>query len=110
MNDLPKMPMPARTLYGPNRTVDGHYFTADQMRAYAQAALNARAGGDAKDAERYRWLRDSAHPDNDAGFGIAATSHEMSGWGHWYIKHHSGEPLDAAIDDALASQAVGVKS
>ena len=63
------------------------------MKQAIQAALNARAGGDAKDAERYRVLRDAGVilPDSDSR--------------KWF----SDDGLDAAIDAALASQAVGVK-
>ena len=51
MTDLPNLPMAARTLYGDNRTVDGHFFTAAQMREYgakcaARPSLSAQAVGD----------------------------------------------------------------
>ena len=54
VSELPELPEPKASwqanptsrskLHGQLRT--GPLFTADQMRAYAQAALNARAGGD----------------------------------------------------------------
>lgn len=73
-----------------------------------QAALNARAGGDAKDAERYRYLR---RPEAwNEGYlhvngAISAIFVSDGQRGH----ATDGEKLDAAIDAALASQAVGVK-
>jgi hypothetical protein len=42
---LPPMPTPDKTVYGPARTVYGHYFSADRMREYAYAA---RADADAE--------------------------------------------------------------
>lgn len=65
-----------------------------------QAALNARAGGGAKDAERYRGLRHAMLSD-DLDFMAALNEH---------CPHPmNDEEFDAAIDAALASQAVGVK-
>ncbi len=41
VNDLPKLPPPDRTMWQHGKQVD--HFTADQMRAYAQSALDALA-------------------------------------------------------------------
>ena len=121
MSDLPKMPMPARTLYGPNRTVDGHYFTADQMRAYAQAALNARTGGDGwlpiesapKDGTLVLLSRPGAAVWQGNWVGQSGR-YVINGWTRfnsvdigWEPTHWQPLPTPPA---ALASQAVGVKS
>lgn len=89
-------------------------FDADQMRAYAQAALNARAGGDAKDAERWRYLRTkvgfSGNGDGTSSMFAINLPVRVAGWPE--VGQHA-EFIDAAIDSeiaALASQAVGVKS
>ena len=92
------LPEPEKEVYvandhGPEyRDALEDYFTADQMRAYAQAALNARAGGDAKDAERWRALR------------------TMTWRVHEIEPSEFDEHGDEAIAAALASQAVGVGS
>lgn len=39
VNDLPPLPPPDRTMHQYGKQID--HFTADQMRAYAQAALDA---------------------------------------------------------------------
>ena len=39
MNDMPPLPPPDRTMHQYGKQID--HFTADQMRAYAQAALDA---------------------------------------------------------------------
>lgn len=46
--ELPELPDPEyqHYEYDLKRLADTQGYTADQMRAYAQAALNARAGGD----------------------------------------------------------------
>ena len=51
------------------------------------------------DAERYRWLRDEAHPDRE-DTGLACTESDMNDWGNYYTKHLSGDQLDTAIDAA----------
>jgi hypothetical protein len=51
------------------------------------------------DAERYRWLRDEAHPDAEKS-GVACVELRFSDWGKPYNKHFSGDALDAAIDAA----------
>ncbi len=73
-------------------------YTADQMRAYARAAL--QSGADAKDAERYRWLRDEAW----AGYN------QGKGFPHVFTVDGAGnrrtmlaeDALDDAIDAAIA--------
>ena len=93
VSELPELPEPnfAQSLFIGGRCVAESY-TADQMRAYAQAALDARAGGDAKDAERWRAIRALAWRYEE----VEASEFDEHG--------------DAAIAEAaLASQAVGVK-
>ena len=87
VGELPELPKGAARIGGQDA------YTADQMRSYAQAALNARAGGDAKDAERWRAIRALAWRYEE----VEAPEFDEHG--------------DAAIAEAaLASQAVGVKS
>ena len=38
---LPELPWPDKTVYGPNRTVEGHFFSANKMREYGKACFNA---------------------------------------------------------------------
>lgn len=78
-----------------------------------QAALNARAGGDAKDAERWRYLRAkigfSGNGDGTSSMFAINLPVRVAGWPE--VGQHA-EFIDAAIDSeiaALASQAVGVK-
>jgi len=113
------------------------------MKAALQAALNARACGDAKDAERYRVLRDSTNctftlthndhhvmyrsvedtlddpfdyygdtPDDERAKMIATdtiwTLHIYPNTPVGFNVYHAAS-LDAVVDAALASQAVGVK-
>ena len=52
VGELPELPEPDPMA---DRWLSLHIYTADQMRAYARAALSA---GDAVDAQRYRWLAD----------------------------------------------------
>lgn len=63
------------------------------------AAAQERAEQNAKDAERYRWLRDSASPSHQIPF---VTSGADYGWGPEIV---NGEPLDAAIDAAMKEKA-----
>ena len=56
--------------------------------------------GDRRDAERYRWLRDSADPDSG---DVYATRHLQNGWGKWSNTVEQGSGLDAAIDTAIAT-------
>ena len=105
VSELPELPRSmiqvyVATDYGTQwRDALDDYFTADQMRAYAQAALNARAGGDG-----LRELLESVFED---GFLISC-----EGWNGEYGGNTDGATFkrkrDAAIDAALASQAVGV--
>ncbi len=53
-----------------------------------------------KDAERYRWLRDSA----DCDEGIAPMHQLCSDWGRFYWSQVEGDDLDAAIDAAKESK------
>lgn len=61
------------------------------------------ADGDAKDAARYRWLRDNART-TDFTLPRWTVAREEGGYGQTY----RGEELDAAIDTALQQAADGV--
>lgn len=78
-----------------------------QARAALEATPTAQPaqaeGGDALDAKRYRWLRETAHPDRD-DIGLACMESAVSDWGKTYWKHYSGKELDTAIDAARAAQ------
>lgn len=41
LEEVPQLPWPDKTIYGPNRTVDGHYFSAAKMREYGKACHEA---------------------------------------------------------------------
>ena len=113
VGELPELPTPGGPWHATS-DYEGYYtFTADQMRAYAQAALNARAGGDAKDAERWRYLRAkvgfSGNGDGTSSMFAINLPVRVAGWPE--VGQHA-EFIDAAIDSeiaALASQAVGAK-
>jgi hypothetical protein len=65
----------------------------------ALAAYDAAPDDDAKDALRYRWLRDKADP--DAGDGIYVSQYGLTNsWGKDLHPHLEGQELDAAIDAA----------
>lgn len=78
----------------PMRAVRGWSFTHDQLAAFADAlaAQPARAGGDARDAARYRWLRSTTN------------SFTNSGGEKINVKLSPAE-FDAAVDAALAAAA-----
>ena len=53
VNDLPPLPPPDRTMHQYGKQID--HFTADQMRAYAQAALEATSNAEqTKEAAGHR--------------------------------------------------------
>jgi hypothetical protein len=65
------VPRPDRTLYGPNRTVDGHYFSAATLRlhgqrAYAAGLADAQSEGDATQSPAAAVTRDLDDDDMDA--------------------------------------------
>jgi hypothetical protein len=77
-----QFPIPNKTLYGADRTVSGHFYTAAKVRTYGDAreaagyAAGVAAGG--KDAERYRaaliklsCLGNGDRPGNSEGNEIA---------------------------------------
>ena len=88
VSELPELPEPQKECW-----IGHDLYSADQMRAYAQAALNARAGGDAKDAERWRAIRALAWRYEE----VEASEFDEHG-------------DEAIAEAALASQAVGVGS
>jgi hypothetical protein len=61
---------------------NGEYFDADQMRAYGSACIAATSAADAKDAERYREVRQRAY--------------------RYGVGNPTAEQLDADVDAALA--------
>ena len=105
VGDVPELPTPGGPWHATS-DYEGYYtFTADQMRAYAQAALNARAGGDG-------WL-ELLEAAKQASATLGHIYHTTPIGGALEQHAHDGyQRLDAAtraIDAALASQAVGVK-
>lgn len=103
VGDVPELPEAAFTLTWRN----GAYrvdkpnigttdcYTDNQMRAYAQAALNARAGGDVLHSIVDQ-LKDRVFPNHECPCESAAV---------WNVALYE---MQEAIDAALASQAVGV--
>lgn len=63
----------------------------------------ARVEANRRDAERYRWLRNEAHPDRD-DTGLCVGEQDFNTWGKPFTRHFSGDKLDAAIDAALAAE------
>ena len=86
---LPELPEPQKECW-----IGHDLYSADQMRAYAQAAMNARAGGDAE-------LRAAVIEYRAASQAFADDGQP----GNWIRYENAEDRLDAA----LASQAVGVK-
>ena len=74
----------------------------EPMRQEAKAA-SPNAGSEARDAARYRFLRDVAHPDSDDG--IAVTIQKQDSWGNWRDMHLHGAELDVQTDAAMQAQA-----
>ena len=72
---------------------------ADHERAYA--LLFKENAELRKDADRYRWLRNKANPDDGVP---AVTDERCNDWGKWYHIYPSGEELDAAIDSAAKGE------
>lgn len=89
-DEFPPLPKPVIITSG-----NAHWFSPDQMHAYVLAARASRpqaqevAASDARDALRYRWLRDN--PWNPALEDV--------------ITMHRNKRWDVEIDAALASQA-----
>ena len=77
---LPALPEPYWPGFRPSLDSRVDLFTADQMHSYARAALAAR--DDARDAERYRYIRDSRPEERNR------------------LEHYASDALDAAIDSA----------
>lgn len=74
--------------------------TDDQMRACARAALATSAqsaGADARDAARYRWLRDVSVPPHNFYISVPVEFHGV---------RYTPAEVDAGIDAAIASQGV----
>lgn len=74
--------------------------TDDALRAYGLACFNAGRAEGGKDAERYRWLRNEAHPDRE-DTGLCVTEHDFNDWGKSFHSHYSGARLDSKIDAVL---------
>jgi hypothetical protein len=99
--ELPELPMcwsgsPVTVTWAEDgETTTREVYTADQMRAYALATLAKTQEGEdlARDAARYRWLRD-----NDW------TAAGIIKHGYDYTEHPTDAFLDSAIDDYLTAQ------
>lgn len=57
---------------------------------------------DARDAARYRWLRDHSDPDGEIT-GLSCSEHDFNDWGNPFTRYFRGPELDAKVDAALAS-------
>jgi len=139
VSEVPELPDPEyqHYEYDLKRLADTQGYTADQMRAYAQAALNARAGGDGwlpiesapksvADGRRVEGVYLLGFiPDSDACDPLSCMDtiwwepllpNSAGGRGKWCagksdieVSPTHWQPLPAP-PAALASQAVGVKS
>lgn len=54
---------------------------------------------DARDAARYRWLRDRSDPDMEQPY---ITRHKVNSWGKWFNTCDKGDYADSVIDAELA--------
>lgn len=63
-------------------------------------ALRAEVAALRADGERYRWLRNEAHPDRD-DTGLSVSEQDFNDWGNQFTRYFSGDALDAAIDAAI---------
>jgi chorismate mutase len=84
---------------------EGHMGWGNTMTAAADAidALLAERNGLAKDAERYRWLR---NPDQDVSLVLDKVTGEVPAdefgcGGYRTYEYRAGQELDAAIDAAM---------
>jgi len=76
----------------------------DRLRAEKERdSLSQRLAAAERDAARYRWLRDQAHPDSEST-GLSCMEQRYNDWGKSYHHHFVGTELDATIDAALSSQ------
>lgn len=78
---------------------------ANNAEAAGVHTLTRAAGAeDARDAERYRWLKSGGyeHADDDQPYIVQS---KMDGWGKWAVLTLEDDECDAAIDAAIASQA-----
>ncbi|GEM_PF-2425258 len=82
---------------------DRCHITFGMIRNARKALYASPKGDEARDAARYRFLRDVAHPDSDDG--IAVTIQKQDSWGNWRDMHLYGAELDAGIDAAMQAQA-----
>lgn len=55
------------------------------------------------DAERYRYLRNEAHPDREDS-GIAVQEQDWNDWGKPYNRFYSGKELDEKVDAARRAE------
>lgn len=93
--NLPPMPAPTRTLYGPNRTIDGHYFTAQQMSAYAQATARALVNTPETADFIEGVKREAAHQIERWGYAHDR-SKSAENW-FWLVGYLAGKALRSAI-------------
>lgn len=82
-------------------------YTAWEVWQAARASAAAPAAGDARDAARYRWLRD---PQSDVALvldkrtGYVPEDERIPGVGGYHTyEYRAGDELDAAIDEAIAA-------
>ena len=110
MTDLPPLPTPswARDMHG-----ETEVYTADEMRAYALAAVAAYK----QDAERYRWLKSRkgltlrSETDHSVWTRLDGTkfnaTHYLAEGG---TQHAPSESLDATIDSAMLVAAIRART
>jgi len=77
--------------------------TLNEQFGSAEGLDGTKGGSEARDAARYRFLRDVAHPDSDDG--IAVTIQKQDSWGNWRDMHLHGAELDVQTDAAMQTQA-----
>lgn len=108
----PAQPVQPAGALEPIQCPNCHFFhaTTGTHEANPAAAINEQL---LKDAERYRWLRDSSQdpalvidkrtkwvPEDDSVPGVG---------GYWEYEYRSGEELDLAIDAAIAAAEAQIK-
>lgn len=78
---------------------DGYHFDHTQRHWHTwQASFNAGRAEGGKDAERYRFLRDEANPDDEQPHCVINKTND---WGKSYDEWATGSALDETIDASL---------
>jgi hypothetical protein len=78
---------------------DVGYMSAMVTEARALLADGGKDSSDARDAERYRWLRDQ-NANSSGAFAVIEDDGGFSSWDACWV----GEELDDAIDAAIAGE------